>query len=163
MEIRTIEPADNQAMENIIKSSLESFGLDRPGTAYFDPQLGNLFDYYAALPRSAYWVLVDEAKDVVGGVGIAAFDEMKSIAELQKLYLTPEMQGKGWAKKLIDVALKFASRYYLYCYLETMGLLKQANRLYERTGFEKLAQPLPGSEHTLMDTWYIKKLSIPEV
>ncbi|HLR54142.1 MAG TPA: GNAT family N-acetyltransferase [Pseudogracilibacillus sp.] len=163
MEIRTIEPADNQALEKIIKSSLESFGLDRPGTAYFDPHLGNLSDYYAALSRSLYWVLVDESQEVVGGVGIAVFDEMKSIAELQKLYLIPEIQGKGWAKRLINIALEFASNYYLYCYLETMQILEQANRLYEWAGFEKLAQPLAGSEHTLMDTWYIKNCNIPEV
>ena len=44
-----------------------------------------------------------------------------------------------------------------------MQILEQANRLYEWAGFEKLAQPLAGSEHTLMDTWYIKNCNIPEV
>src|SRR5699024_8854984 len=107
------------------------------------------------------WVLVDESQEVDGGVGIAAFDEMKSIAELEKLYLITEMQGKGWAKRLINIALEFASNYYLYCYLSSIQILEQANRLYEWAGFEKLAQTLAASEHTIMDTWYIKKLQQP--
>lgn len=162
MEIREIEPVDNQAIEAIIKTSLEYFGLDQPGTAYFDPQLRCLSGYYAALPRAAYWVLVDETEEVAGGIGIAPFDEMKGIAELQKLYIRPAFQGKGWAKRLVEIALEFAKEYYMYCYLETMEILDQANRLYEQMGFEKLAEPLAGSEHTLMDTWYLKKLRFPE-
>jgi putative acetyltransferase len=46
MRVREIEERDNQTMEQIIKRSLESFNLDIPGTAYFDPQLSNLSQFY---------------------------------------------------------------------------------------------------------------------
>ena len=46
MRIREMEEKDNQKMEQIIKRSLESFNLDIPGTAYFDPQLSSLAQFY---------------------------------------------------------------------------------------------------------------------
>jgi putative acetyltransferase len=46
MQIREIEVREIQTMEQIIKRSLESFNLDIPGTAYFDPQLSNLAQFY---------------------------------------------------------------------------------------------------------------------
>ncbi len=158
MNIREIQEKDNAAMEKIIKNSLESFGLNIPGTAYFDPQLGNLTQYYKNLHHAKYWVLVDERDHVVGGVGIAPFHNHKGVCELQKLYLKLEVQGRGLSKKLMNVALDFAKQHYSQCYLETMKILEKANFLYEKLGFQKLDKPLEGSEHGTMDTWYIKQL-----
>ena len=36
MNIRKIQPADNQAIKKVIQTSLEKHGLNIPGTAYFD-------------------------------------------------------------------------------------------------------------------------------
>ena len=58
--IRPITPADDAAMATLIRRSLEDAGLDRPGTAYCDPQLDRLAEYYAELERpGAYWVAVE--------------------------------------------------------------------------------------------------------
>lgn len=47
-------------MAALIRRSLEDAGLDRPGTAYCDPQLDRLAEYYAGLERpGAYWVAVE--------------------------------------------------------------------------------------------------------
>lgn len=46
LQIREIEEKDNHTMEQIIKRSLESFNLNIPGTAYFDPQLSSLAQFY---------------------------------------------------------------------------------------------------------------------
>ena len=159
MHIRVIEEKDNKRMEQIIKHSLESFNLDIPGTAYFDPQLGNLTEFYKQSTYARYWVLVNEYDEAVGGVGIAPFGEYTDICELQKLYITPEAQGLGQSRKLMNTALEFAKEHYTYCYLETLDKLKTANLLYSKLGFQQLDKPLDGSEHGAMDTWYIKKLS----
>lgn len=157
MEIREIEEKDNKVMEQIIKCSLESFGLDIPGTAYFDPQLSSLAEFYKEQSKANYWVVVNEENEVVGGVGIGPFGEKPGIGELQKLYVTPGAQGKGLAKKLMKVALDFAKKHYTYCYIETSHKLQAANRLYSKFGFCELDKPLEGSEHKTMDRWYIKK------
>ncbi|MBP3950953.1 GNAT family N-acetyltransferase [Bacillus suaedae] len=159
MRIREIEEKDNKTMEQIIKRSLESFDLDIPGTAYFDPQLSCLSEFYHQQSNANYWVAVNEQDIVVGGVGIAPFGEMAGICELQKLYITPEVQGIGLSKELMRVALDYAKRYYTHCYLETLTKLEVANHLYGKLGFQKLDRALDGSEHNAMDAWYLKKLT----
>lgn len=64
MQIREIEEKDNQLIERIIKSSLESFNLNIPGTAYYDPQLGSLAQYYKEQLNSKYWVAVNKQNEV---------------------------------------------------------------------------------------------------
>ncbi|MDW0108704.1 GNAT family N-acetyltransferase [Sporosarcina aquimarina] len=159
MQIREIEEPDNRAMESIIKKSLESVGLDIPGTAYFDPQLGELAHYYQQQDHAQYWVLLDEQEAVVGGIGIGPYDEENGICELQKLYIAFEAQGKGYSKELMKTALNFAGRHYSACYLETSTKLATANLLYSKFGFRLLDEPLDGSEHGAMDAWYLKDLS----
>lgn len=159
IQIRPIETKDNEHMERIIKRSLESVGLDIPGTAYFDPQLGQLAEYYAVLPKANYWVLVDENDAVLGGVGIAPFEGQAGTCELQKLYLANEAQGQGLSSVLMETALEFAAQHYRFCYLETMQKLVIANKVYTKFGFELLDEPLPGSDHGTMDAWYLKRLN----
>ncbi|MEW4326938.1 GNAT family N-acetyltransferase [Rossellomorea marisflavi] len=158
MKIRLLEEKDNKAMAAIIRDILEANHLDIPGTAYFDPYLDDLSSYYSEHPDACYWVAVNEQDQILGGVGIAQFDRSQRICELQKLYVSPEARGLGVAKSLMNTALAFASDHYDHCYLETMEQLKAANSLYDRLGFSKRTEPLDGSEHGTMDTWYIKQL-----
>ena len=159
LHIREIEEKDNKKMEQIIKRLLESFDLNIPGTAYFDPQLSSLAQFYKQQSNAKYWVVVNEQDEVVGGVGIAPFGQQAGVCELQKLYITPEAQGMGLSKELMKVALNFAKDHYTHCYLETLQKLQTANHLYDKLGFQQLESALDGSEHGAMDTWYIKELS----
>jgi len=159
MRIREITKKDNQAIEAIVKESLESHGLNIPGTAYFDPQLGKLAEFYETQPNAKYWVAVDEHDEVVGGAGIGPFDQSKGICELQKLYIKPEAQGKGLSKELMKRALDFAAKHYRFCYLETFKELETANYLYAKFGFQELEKALEGTEHSACDAWYIKELT----
>ncbi len=159
MIIREIKKEDNAKVKEIIQDSLKSLGLAIPGSAYFDPQLTDLHHYYTNLKYANYWVIEMEG-EVVGGIGIAPFNEHSKVCELQKLYLSPKAQGLGLSKKLMDTALSFAAEHYDKCYLETMHELKTACILYEKFGFILLREPLPGSEHSAMDAWYLKNLQI---
>lgn len=158
MIIREMRKEDNAKVKEIIQDSLKSLGLAIPGTAYFDPQLNNLYEYYHHLNHAKYWVVELEG-EVVGGIGIAPFTEQDQVCELQKLYLRSNVQGLGIGKQLMETALSFASKHYAQCYLETKHELKAACKLYEKFGFTLLREPLPGSEHSAMDAWYIKDLN----
>ncbi|KAB7664137.1 GNAT family N-acetyltransferase [Bacillus sp. B1-b2] len=162
MIIREIEKEDNAKVKEIIKNSLKSLGLDIPGTAYFDPQLNDLHYYYSNLKHAKYWVVEIEG-EVVGGIGIAPFNEQDKVCELQKLYLSTKTQGLGFGKKLMETALSFASKHYEKCYLETKHELKTACVLYEKFGFNLLYQPLLGSDHSAMDAWYLKDLDYKKI
>ncbi|MFD1901821.1 GNAT family N-acetyltransferase [Enterococcus termitis] len=157
MIIREILPKDDKAIKHLIKATLESFDLAIAGTAYFDPELEQLSQYYARQTNGTYWV-VEINDEIIGGCGIAPFDMNRKICELQKLYLDPKAQGQGIAKVLMKTALSYAQNYYDYCYLETMNKMDKANSLYRSFGFTKLNEPLVGSVHSVMDVWYLKKL-----
>lgn len=157
MIIREIIKEDNEKIKKIIQESLKSLGLAIPGTAYYDPQLHELYQYYKQLSHANYWV-VELEKEIVGGIGIAPFNQSEQVCELQKLYLVPKAQGLGISNKLMDTALSFASQHYKRCYLETKLELIPACKLYEKYGFQLLHEPLPGSEHSAMNAWYIKEL-----
>jgi putative acetyltransferase len=158
MIIREIKQEDNAKIKEIIQDSLKSLGLAIPGTAYFDPQLNDLHHYYNHLNHAKYWV-VELDGVVVGGIGIAPFNEKDKVCELQKLYLSKETQGLGLGKKLMETALSFASKHYEKCYLETTHVLRTACILYEKFGFTLLDEPLNGSDHSAMNAWYLKDLN----
>jgi putative acetyltransferase len=158
MIIREIKKEDNAKIKEIIQASLKSLGLAIPGTAYFDPQLNDLHHYYNHLKNAKYWV-VEMDGEVVGGIGIAPFNEQDKVCELQKLYLSKKSQGLGLGKRLIETALSFASKHYEKCYLETTHDLRTACILYEKLGFTLLDEPLNGSDHSAMNAWYLKDLN----
>ncbi|GEQ50318.1 GNAT family N-acetyltransferase [Tetragenococcus koreensis] len=158
MTIRNLQETDNKQLAQLIKTSLASVNLDKPGTAYFDPQLAHLSFFYEQLPHARYWV-IDYQDKIIGGVGIAPLEEISKVCELQKLYVDSNFQGQGLSKKLMEVALDCAAKHYEGCYLETHTTLTNAWHLYEKYGFDRLNQPLIDSEHSAMDLWYYKRLT----
>ncbi len=157
--IRPIRPEDDAPLSRIIRSNLEQFHLDIPGTAYFDPELDHLSCYYRAEPdRRAYFVAADENSLVLGGVGIAEVDAFSQCAELQKLYLTESAKGQGLGTGLMEQAQRLArSLGYRRMYLETHSNLQAAIRLYEKLGFQRIRRP-EGVMHSTMDHFYLKEL-----
>lgn len=153
MLVRPIERKDNLQVKTLIQTTLESVGFDIPGTAYFDPEINDLYSFYHSHSHSNYWV-IEENKSIIGGVGIAPFTS--TICELQKLYVQKSYQGQGLSKQLMDVSLDFAQKHYQSCYLETHSDLVSAYKLYESYDFELLKSPFEGSVHSAMDRWYLK-------
>lgn len=158
MIIRTLQQSDNKQLAQLIQTSLAYLGLDKAGTAYYDPQLKYLYSYYEQLTNACYWVIEHQNK-IIGGVGIAPLETMPKVCELQKLYVDRNFQGQSLSKELMNTALDYAYKHYEACYLETHTTLTNAWHLYEKYGFVQLKQPLINSEHSAMDLWYYKELN----
>lgn len=47
VKIRPIEGQDDAPLAQIIRTILKSYGLDIPGTAYFDKELDHLSSFYS--------------------------------------------------------------------------------------------------------------------
>ena len=160
---RTIEAADDERIAQIIRSNLENLHLNIPGTAYFDPELDHLSDYYNShSDKRIYFIAFDSEEDIekqiVGGVGVAQFDGIDDCAELQKLYLDDSAKGKGYGKELIQIAEDWArSAGYGKLYLETHTNLSVALKLYERMGFHRVEKPC-STQHGAMNRFYVKEL-----
>lgn len=159
LKYRRIEAADDAAIAGIIRSNLEKLHLNVPGTAYFDPQLDHMSAYYSAdTERRAYFVALDEAGRVIGGVGAAEFAGIPDCAEIQKLYLDDSAKGKGCGKALMKIAEEWAREAgYKRLYLETHSNLTAAMRLYEKLGFQPIERPA-AVLHGTMDHFYLKEL-----
>ncbi len=159
MKIRPIEASDDRELAAVIRKSLEQHGLALPGTAYFDPELDHLSGFYQAVPGREYFVVVDDAEHVLGGCGIAEYAGNTQYAELQKLYLSENAQGHGLGYRLIALVYGFAQKMkYQKLYLETHHVLRAAIHLYDKTGFHKLSEALPGSQHGSMDRFFLKDI-----
>ena len=82
-----------------------------------------------------YWVAIDEAGKLVGGVGIGKLEGIEDVCELQKMYCLPEARGTGVSHSLMEIALEYGSIYYGRCYLETLDNMIAAQKFYEKHGF----------------------------
>ena len=158
--IREIQQIDNQAIAKIVRDVLMELGAPKVGTAYADPNLDFLFETYQN-PKTKYFIVENNGK-VVGGAGIAALENNNSnICELQKMYFLPEARGLGFGFLLMDKCLEIAKDFgFEKCYLETMPYMEDAQKLYKKSGFEYLDQPMGNTGHTSCPVWMIKQLTI---
>lgn len=157
--IRPIEPADNMALANIIRRSLEEFGANRPGTVYFDDSTDHLFELFHSTPGSAYFI-AEKDGIILGGAGIFPTEGLpEQTCELVKMYLSPAARGLGLGRNMINRCLETAAANgYTAVYLETMPELKKAVSVYEKFGFRYLDGPMGNSGHNGCDIWMIKEL-----
>ncbi|MDP1763492.1 MAG: GNAT family N-acetyltransferase [Sediminibacterium sp.] len=157
--IRPIQPGDNIAIAGIIRSSLEEFGVNRPGTVYYDDATDHLFELFQATPQSAYFVAEKEGV-LLGGAGIFPTEGLPdNTCELVKMYLTSTARGMGLGRKMIGYCLEVAAaKGFSQVYLETMPELKKAVSVYEKFGFEFLPAPMGNSGHCGCDMWMLKKI-----
>lgn len=156
--IRTIQPADNQALAVIIRNALAEFGADKPGTVYYDATTDALYELFRQA-GSIYYV-AEENGVLLGGAGIYPSPGLPAdTCELVKMYLSPNARGKGIGKLLIEKALEFATQAgYRNVYIETMPELRKAMSVYEKFGFKYLDGPMGNTGHFGCGIWMLKSL-----
>src|SRR5579871_960277 len=156
--IRNIEPIDNKTLAEIVRSSLAEFGLDKPGTVYYDDTTDHLYELFQTT-KSAYFVALVN-NEIVGGAGIFPSNGLPSnTCELVKMYLKKNARGMGLGKSLIAKSLDTARETgYAQVYLETMPELKNALSVYEKFGFYYLSGPMGNTGHFGCDRWMLKIL-----
>lgn len=158
ISIRPIELQDNPFVEALIKSVFDELDLPKTGTAYGDASLKTMFENYN-VESSIYFVLEKTGK-IIGGAGVAALENPSNgICELQKMYFLPEARGLGFGTQLMQICLENAKKFgFESCYLETLPQMKDAQKLYVKSGFEYLDKPLGLTGHTSCPIWMLKKL-----
>ena len=156
---RTMKYDDNAPLASLIRSVMEEFKINKPGTIYVEPSTDHLFELFASAPGGHYFV-VELNGEIVGGAGVFPTDELPDgVCELVKMYLKPAARGKGIAKALISRCIEKAKELsYAVVYLESMTELKQAVKLYEQFGFQYLSSPMGNSQHTSTTIWMRKNI-----
>jgi putative acetyltransferase len=158
MIIRPIQKEDNQAIAQVIRKVLIEYNVPKVGTAYADPQLDSMFETYST-SQSVYFV-IENIGQIIGGAGVSHLEnEADTICELQKMYFLPEARGMGLGTQMMEKCLQSARDFgYKKCYLETMPNMEDAQKLYQKVGFEYLCNPLGNTGHTSCPVWMIKAL-----
>lgn len=156
--IRKIEPKDNLKIASVIRNIFEELDAPKVGTAYADPHLNTLSEVYEA--ENEIYFVVEEDGIILGGCGIGKLiDAEFKICELQKMYLAKETRGKGIAKELMQKCLEFAKQVgYDKCYIETLPFMKDAQKLYVKSGFTYIDGPMGSTGHNACDVFMIKDL-----
>lgn len=156
--IRRITPRDNERIAHIIRSVMPDFGAGGFGFAIHDAEVEDMFTAYQQ-PRSAYFVIEVNGK-VAGGAGIARLQGVdQDTCELKKMYFLPAERKKGFGQLALKTCLRTAREFgYTRCYLETFHTMKEAIRLYEQNGFERIPGPLGNTGHFACDTFYLRDL-----
>ncbi len=156
--IRSITPADNAAVANIIRSVMPEFGADGPGFAIHDTEVAAMAEAYA-IPRAAYFV-VERDYAVLGGGGIAPLiggDD--DTCELRKMYFRPELRGLGAGAALMQVCLDAARQHgFRRVYLETLTGMDAAKKLYRKSGFTPIREALGRTGHFSCDSFFVREL-----
>ena len=156
--LRPIQSADDIAMAAIIRTVMPEFGAIGSGFAIADPEVDWMSRAYAE-PRHAYFVVTSSSR-VLGGCGIAPLiGGDADTCELRKMYFLPEARGLGAGAAMMQSCLDAArAAGFKQCYLETLGGMDAAMRLYERSGFNRINAPMGATGHGGCNAFYLLDL-----
>lgn len=158
MILRKIKANDNAEIAAVIRKVFIDNNLPKKGTAFADQHLDSLYEIYSK-PKSVYYVLEKDGK-IIGGCGVAPLDNCtENICELQKMYFLPQARGIGMGTKMMNVCLQEATEFgFESCYLETLPVMIDAQKLYNKVGFKYLDFPLGNTGHPTCPVWMLKTL-----
>ena len=156
--IRPIRAADDATVASIIRTVMPEFGAVGSGFAINDPEVDWMSHAYSQ-PRCAYFV-VEQDGVVVGGAGVAPLTGGDAdTCELRKMYFLPQARGRGAGAAMMQRCLQAARDFgFKQCYLETLGGMDAAMKLYERSGFRRIDAPMGDTGHGSCNTFYLRAL-----
>lgn len=157
--IRPIRSDDKAAMARVIRDVMTEHGAVGCGYSIGDPEVNDMYTAYQG-SGSAYFVVVDDHDEVLGGGGVGPLvggDE--EICELKKMYFMPQLRGKGMGLQLLRHCIHTARLLgYRRCYLETLDVMHQARHLYRKQGFDDLDGPMGSTGHDACNRWMMREL-----
>jgi len=158
LQIRAIKASDNEELAALLRSILIEMGVPKVGTAYADKALDCMYETYD-VDQAEYFVIEEDGK-LLGGAGIAALASYDGpVCELQKMYISASLRGKGIGKQLMDVCLDFAKTSgFEQVYIETMPYMEAAQKLYKKSGFEYIDGPMGCTGHSACPVHMLKTL-----
>ena len=146
MNIRLAEsPDDIAAVQHLWREYWESMGLplDFQG---FAAELDGLPGVYGT--EGGALLLVSFDGKAAGTIALRRLTA--NSGEVKRLYVCPEFRGQGIARQLLEAIFDRAHAFlYQYLYADTLPIMMEALKLYERLGFERVEPysdcPTPGA------------------
>jgi putative acetyltransferase len=132
--IRDWQPHDRLVAAEVVRSVLAEYGLG------WEPEAT---DRDVLQVEAAYWEtggefwVVEHQGQIVGTAGYYPIDRGSKAVELRKMYLLPEIRGKGLGRHLLQLLEQaIALHGFEQIWIETSSKLKEAIKLYESSGYQ---------------------------
>ena len=101
--IKTYEPSMQQMLEACFKACVETLGWEyQPDGRHSD--MVNIEDTY--MRHGCFWCLYEDDA-LIGMAAMRCIDSDNNVAELKRLYVLPEHQGKGYGELLFEFAINY--------------------------------------------------------
>ena len=154
--IRDWIEGDRTPAANVIKTVLAEYGLG------WEVSCGGCSDQDAVEVEKYYletggefWV-VEHSDQIVGTGGYHPIERGQNAVEIRKMYLLPAARGQGLGRFLLaQLEQAAANQGFLEAWVETATVLREAVRLYEKSGY----QPMSGVETERCDRVYSKAIA----
>lgn len=133
--IKTYIPSMQLELERFFDSCFAVLGIEyEPQNRHSD--ILSIADVY--MKNGCMWCMFEEGK-IIGTSALRTIEP--GIAELKRMYVLPERQGRGYGRLLLQTALKYCKDHgYGKVRLDTRKDLTAANSLYQRSGFKQISK-----------------------
>jgi GNAT superfamily N-acetyltransferase len=122
---------DLEGAKNVVLKGLKDFGFSYHEE--YDYDLNDPQKYY--IDKGGIFYVVKEHKKIVGTV--AVINKGDHVAELKRMYVNKEYQGKGLGTGLLGKAVEFCKQNkFTKVEFETNKLFTAAHRFYQKHGFK---------------------------
>jgi putative acetyltransferase len=150
--IRDWQKRDRTAAANVIQQILQEYSLSwEPMGA--DRDVIDVETAYLSV-GGEFWV-IEQQGEVVGTAAYYPIARGNQAVEIRKMYLLPEVRGKGLGKYLLkQLEDAIALKGFQEIWIETASVLKEAVILYENSGYLRTT----GTETQRCDRVYLKSL-----
>lgn len=149
-------------IRDIARNAFEEFGAPLTGSVYCDPRMEHLSHEFNR-SDAEYWVIEGADGTVFGGGGFYPTEGLpEGMAEVVKVYFSPELRGQGLGRKLLGHIEERARKAgYSKLYIESFPEFGKAVSLYEKLGFKHISRALGNSGHPAVSIWMTKEISSP--
>lgn len=155
-------PDDGSTIEGLFREYAASLGMDL-AFQQFSEELASLPGKYA--PPSGRLLLAYVGEKPAGCVALRPLKD--GACEMKRLYVRPDLRGKGLGRRLVQQLLDGARQAgYSRIYLDTLPSMREAIALYESFGFRDTEpycrNPAPGARFLALDLTRDPVLHAPE-
>lgn len=152
-EIRDWRESDRQAAASVIEQVLQEYGLSWEAEGA-DKDVLQVKEHYIDV-GGEFWV-VEARGQVVGTAAYYPVRRGEKAVEIRKMYLLPDVRGKGLGKFLLgELEKKIRDRGFGQIWVETASVLQEAVQLYEGQGYQRAT----GVETARCDRVYFKDVA----
>ena len=147
-ELQPYNPSMQSLVEAFFAACFAALGWD-----YHPSDVADIEEVY--MRHGMFWCLFDD-NALVGTIAIRSLDQQNEAAEMKRLYVLPEYQGKGYGEFLFQTALDWAKASgYQIIRLDTRQDRSASRHLIEKYQFRQIE---PYNQNAFAELFYERNL-----